>query len=97
MSVPWLCPSILIGGAMQAVGNPMNGQIDTAMSNPCPAAATSLAIIMFLFAVLLAIIPRPLPSASNLTWAAVRAGRRADGRRHDPDRAVLSRPPRAAA
>ena len=73
MSASWLYPAILLAGVLQAAGNSMNGQLNRSMSNPWLAATISFALVVFVFAALFAIIPRPLPSQANLAampwWA----------------------------
>lgn len=73
MSAVWLYPFILFAGVLQAAGNSMNGQLNKSMSNPWLAATISFALIVFVFATLFAIIPRPLPTAQGVAsmpwWA----------------------------
>ena len=73
MSASWLYPFILLAGVLQAAGNSMNGQLNKSMSNPWLAATISFALVVFVFAALLAVMPRPLPSAASLAampwWA----------------------------
>jgi transporter family-2 protein len=73
MSSIWLYPFILLAGVLQAAGNSMNGQLNKSMSNPWLAATISFGLIVFLFAALFAVIPRPLPTAADVTempwWA----------------------------
>lgn len=69
----WLYPVILIAGALQAWGPPMNGALREALSNPWLASTVSfLPIVAFLF-VLFLCLPRPLPGAEGLAvmpwWA----------------------------
>jgi transporter family-2 protein len=75
MSAAWLYPFILFAGVLQAAGNSMNGQLNKSMANPWLAATVSFALIVFVFAALFAIMPRPLPTAQNLAdmpwWAPV--------------------------
>jgi transporter family-2 protein len=73
MSSIWLYPFILLAGVLQAAGNSMNGQLNKSMSNPWLAATISFGLIVFLFAALFAVIPRPLPTAADVAempwWA----------------------------
>lgn len=73
MSAAWLYPFILLAGVLQAAGNSMNGQLNKSMNNPWLAATISFALIVFVFAALFAIIPRPLPTAQGVAempwWA----------------------------
>ena len=73
MSAAWLYPFILLAGVLQAAGNSMNGQLNKSMNNPWLAATVSFALIVFVFAALFAIIPRPLPTAQGVAempwWA----------------------------
>lgn len=75
MSAAWLYPFILFAGLLQAVGNSMNGQLNKSMANPYLAATISSVLIVFVFASLFAIIPRPLPTAQGLAqmpwWAPI--------------------------
>jgi len=73
VSAAWLYPFILLAGVLQAAGNSMNGQLNKSMNNPWLAATISFALIVFVFAALFAIIPRPLPTAQGVAempwWA----------------------------
>ena len=75
MSAAWLYPFILFAGVLQAAGNSMNGQLNKSMNNPWLAATISFGLIVFVFAALFAIIPRPLPTAQGVAdmpwWAPV--------------------------
>ncbi len=75
MSAAWLYPFILFAGVLQAAGNSMNGQLNKSMSNPWLAATVSFGLIVFVFAALFAIMPRPLPTAQGIAdmpwWAPV--------------------------
>ena len=73
MSASWLYPFILLAGVLQAAGNSMNGQLNKSMGNPYLAATVSFALIVFAFAGLFAVMPRPLPTAAGISampwWA----------------------------
>jgi len=69
----WLYPLILIAGALQAWGPPMNGALRNALTNPWLASLVSfLPIVAFLGCVLLC-QPRPMPEAEGVAsmpwWA----------------------------
>jgi transporter family-2 protein len=69
----WLFPIIIIAGALQAWGPPMNGALNKALTNPWIASLVSfLPIVCFLFCLVLC-LPRPLPTVEGVTsmpwWA----------------------------
>jgi transporter family-2 protein len=69
----WLYPLIIIAGALQAAGPPMNGALRKALENPWLASTVSfLPVIAFLLVVTLC-LPNPMPSikgvASMPWWA----------------------------
>ena len=70
---PWLISLILIAGALQACGPPMNGALRSALSNPWLASLVSFLPIVAFLAVLLLCAPRPLPTAAGISgmpwWA----------------------------
>ena len=74
LSVGWLCPIILIGGALQAWGPPMNGALRNALTNPWLASLVSFLPIVALLACLILCQPRPLPTVAESTPC--RGGRR---------------------
>ncbi len=66
LSAAWLYPIIIIAGALQAWGPPMNGVLRNALTNPWLASLVSfLPIVAFLICVLLC-LPYPLPSQEGL-------------------------------
>jgi transporter family-2 protein len=69
----WLYPIILVAGALQAWGPPMNGALRNALANPWLASLVSfLPIVAFLGCVFLC-APRPMPTAEGVAgmpwWA----------------------------
>jgi transporter family-2 protein len=77
ISAGWLYPVILICGALQAWGPPMNGALRQALSNPWLASIVSFLPIVFFLAVVMFCIPRPLPTAEglfNMKWWAPLGG-----------------------
>jgi len=73
----WLYPIILVCGALQAWGPPMNGALRGALANPWLASIISFLPIVFVLAVVLFCLPRPLPTAegvSNMKWWAPLGG-----------------------
>jgi arsenical pump membrane protein len=69
----WLYPVILVAGALQAWGPPMNGALRQALTNPWLASVVSFLPIVALLGVVLVCLPRPLPTAEGLSgmpwWA----------------------------
>ena len=66
MSAAWLYPLILIAGALQAWGPPMNGALRTALTNPWLASIVSFLPVVAFLGVLWLCSPRPLPSIEGL-------------------------------
>ena len=77
MKAAWIIPFILIGGALQACGAAMNGQLAKSLVNPWLASAVSFALITFFFTGVFIILPHPLPTTRDLAampWWAVIGG-----------------------
>ena len=73
LSAAWLYPIILVAGALQAWGPPMNGALRQALDNPWLASTVSFLPIVAFLLVLFLCLPHPLPSAAALAsmpwWA----------------------------
>ncbi|WP_428374895.1 DMT family transporter [Lichenicoccus sp.] len=73
ISSAWLYPLILIAGALQAFGPPMNGALRKSLENPWLASTVSFLPIVAFLMVLFFCLPHPLPSARGLAsmpwWA----------------------------
>jgi len=73
MTAVLLYPLILIAGALQAWGPPMNGALRRALLNPWLASLVSFLPIVMLLAILFACWPRPLPNTAHIAampwWA----------------------------
>ena len=73
ISSAWLYPLILIAGALQAWGPPMNGALRKSLENPWLASTVSfLPIVAFLLVVFFC-LPNPMPTAKGIAgipwWA----------------------------
>ena len=75
MASAWIYPFIVLGGVLQAMGAPMNGQLKTSLANPWLASAVSFALVAMVFVGAFAVMPRPLPTAEGVRampwWAPV--------------------------
>jgi bacterial/archaeal transporter family-2 protein len=73
LSAAWLYPIILIAGALQAWGPPMNGALRNSLTNPWLASLVSFLPIIALLACLVLCQPRPLPTLAGVNtmpwWA----------------------------
>jgi transporter family-2 protein len=73
LSAAWLYPIILVAGALQAWGPPMNGVLRKSLTNPWLASLVSFLPIVALLGVLWFCLPRPLPTAEGVAampwWA----------------------------
>ncbi len=73
MSAAWLYPIILVAGALQAWGPPMNGALRNALANPWLASLVSFLPIVALLGCLFLCAPRPMPTAEGVAgmpwWA----------------------------
>jgi bacterial/archaeal transporter family-2 protein len=77
ISAAWLYPVILVCGALQAWGPPMNGALRGALTNPWLASVISFLPVIFILAIVVVCVPRPLPTAdglSNMPWWAPLGG-----------------------
>jgi bacterial/archaeal transporter family-2 protein len=72
-----LYPIILVAGALQAWGPPMNGTLRNSLTNPWLASLVSFLPVVAFLVVLTICLPRPLPNAdavSTMTWWAPLGG-----------------------
>lgn len=73
VSSVWLYPLILIAGALQAWGPPMNGTLRRSLENPWLASTVSFLPIVAFLLVLFFCFPNPLPSMKGISampwWA----------------------------
>jgi transporter family-2 protein len=73
MNAALLYPMILLAGAMQAWGPPMNGALRQSLGNPWLASLVSLLPIVALLFCLWLCLPRPLPTGAGIAgmpwWA----------------------------
>jgi bacterial/archaeal transporter family-2 protein len=69
----WLYPLILVAGALQAWGPPMNSALKKALINPWLSSLVSFLPIVAFLGVLVLCLPRPLPTVEDVTqmpwWA----------------------------
>jgi bacterial/archaeal transporter family-2 protein len=77
LGVAVLYPIILIAGALQAWGPPMNGALRNSLTNPWLASLISFLPVVALLSCLVMCLPRPLPTAdgvSTMPWWAPLGG-----------------------
>jgi transporter family-2 protein len=77
ISAAWLYPLILVAGALQAWGPPMNGALRRSLTNPWLASLVSFVPIVAFLMVLALCVPKPLPTLegiSTMRWWAPLAG-----------------------
>jgi len=66
ISAAWLYPLILIAGALQAGGPPMNGALRRSLANPWLASTVSFLPVVAVLMVLFMCQPNPLPSLKGV-------------------------------
>jgi bacterial/archaeal transporter family-2 protein len=73
ISPAWLYPIILVAGALQAWGPPMNSVLKNSLTNPWLASLVSFLPVIALLGVLWFCSPRPLPTVEGISampwWA----------------------------
>jgi transporter family-2 protein len=73
ISAAWLYPIILVGGALQAWGPPMNSVLRNSLTNLWLASLISFLPVIALLGVLCFCLPRPLPTVEGISampwWA----------------------------
>jgi len=69
----WLYPLIIVAGALQACGPPMNGALRQALANPWLASLVSFLPVVAFLGVVLLCAPRPMPTVEGIAampwWA----------------------------
>ena len=73
LNAAWLYPIILVAGALQAWGPPMNGALRASLTNPWLASVVSFLPVVAFLACLMVCLPRPLPTLEGIAglpwWA----------------------------
>lgn len=73
MNAGLLYPIIVAAGILQAAGAVMSAQLKTSLANPWLAATVSFGLIVCVFILAFAVMPRPLPTAQGIAdmpwWA----------------------------
>ena len=69
ISAAWLYPIILVAGALQAWGPPMNSVLRNSLTNPWLASLISFLPVISLLGVLCVCLPRPLPTVGAGAFA----------------------------
>jgi bacterial/archaeal transporter family-2 protein len=69
MKTAWTYPFIILGGMLQAVGAPMNGQLFASLQNKWLASAVSFVVVTFFFVAVFLMFPKPLPTGPSLSAA----------------------------
>lgn len=73
ISAAWLYPLILVAGALQAWGPPMNGALRGALENPWLASIVSFLPVLAFLLVVFFCLPNPMPTAKGIAgmpwWA----------------------------
>jgi bacterial/archaeal transporter family-2 protein len=66
MSSSWAYPFIVIGGILQAVSTPINGELKRSLANPWLASSVSFLLVTFLTIAVFGVQPTPLPTLEDL-------------------------------
>ena len=77
LSAAWLYPIILISGALQAWGPPMNNALKKALINPWLSSVVSFLPIVAVLGIAMLCLPRPMPtleSVGHMPWWAPLGG-----------------------
>jgi transporter family-2 protein len=66
MNSAWLYPIIIVAGALQAWGPPMNGALRNALTNPWLASVVSFLPVLAALTVVAVCLPKPLPTLDGI-------------------------------